>query len=274
MRARSVCLVIALGLLCSSQGWTQETMRQAGKQSFALGIGSAPGDTAVQDTLTLYVLATAARGHGPTREVHLVIPDGLALVSGDTAYTETVAGMSSTRPVRVRAVRPGDFEVRGTLEIVTSPGESDFKEVSLPIAVDGRTLRPGAAVTRRNECTRGSRRFRLAGFWMVPMDEGDVIDNVDFKRNGTRPHVFAAPAATCSRCPIGMADTVAFAVVVDKSGKVAQLEVMGRPHGSAQSPEEIAAAKDVLARWRFQPARLHGRPLNDWCRVSVPVTSE
>ncbi len=106
---------------------------------------------------------------------------------------------------------------------------------------------------------------------MVPMDKGDVFDIVDFKREGVRPRLITAPAASCTSCPKGMADSVAFVVEVDKTGRVTDTEVQGRPDGSSPRAEEVAAAKEALSSWRFEPARLYGKPLIDFCNVSVPV---
>jgi len=272
MRVLNLLGSVALGLLVWGLAWAQD-MREAGKQTFSLGIGSAPGDTAVQDTLTLYVLAQAAVGHGPTGRIHLTIPKGLGLVSGDTTYEELVTKMPPARQFRLKPDRSGSFEVRGTLEIDTAPGESDFLEVSLPITVDGRTLRPGVAVTRRNECTRGGQRFRLAGFWLVPLEDGDVVDNLKLQREGTRPRAISTLAASCASCPAGAQDTIMFVVVVSKQGKVIQAEAQSKSDGTSPSQEGVAAARVALSTWRFDPAKLQGQPVNDWCMVAVPLRS-
>jgi hypothetical protein len=205
--------------------------------------------------------------------VHVSIPDGLALVDGDTTYEVPVTKSAPARRIRLSPERNGTFIVRATLEIANYPGNSDFDEEVLPITVTDRTMRPGTAHTGRLECTRAGHRFRIAGLYLVPLDEGDVVDTHEFYHGGGRPRAVATPSAKCSRCALAAADTAYFTVVVDKLGNVVQAESIGKPDGTWPSPEAITAARAILSSWRFEPARVKGQPIYDWCNIAVPVTA-
>ena len=271
MHRWAVIAASVLWLIMGKRCAAQEGLSAIGKVPIAFGLFSAPGDTAVQDTLTLYVAAQVARGRGRFGTVHISIPQGLTLVSGDTVFTAALSGGGPPYRFSVRPDHPGVYEVRGVMNVVRAPGESDFSEVSLSVVVEGRTLRPMSNTIHRLETTRGGRRFRLAGPWLVPMDDRDTFDNVDFEHAGVSARVVQGPSAVCPGCREGV--TVAFVVVVDKMGRVIQAEAEGQQDQMPQSVKAIEAARAVLSAWRFEPARIKGKATNDWCRVSVPVTA-
>ena len=275
MNLRRLVVVLAflatpfLGTPCRAQG----ELRQAGKTWFGLAIFSAPGDTAVQDTLSLYVSAFAGRAYGPSGTVHVSIPSGLSLISGDTAYTSPVRAGTPAHRLKLRASRSGAFEIRASAEIGAAPGELDLCETSLMVVVAGKTLRPGGNIIHRMECVRNGRRYRVAGWYLVPMDEGDVFDDVEFEQGGTPVRIKEAPASICGDCQAELPDTLHAWVMVDKAGKVTGADIGGRRDGRQQSAKLIAAVKAMLSKWSFEPARIGNRPVNDWCEVSVPVRS-
>ena len=63
-----------------------------------------------------------------------------------------------------------------------------------------------------------------------------------------------------------------FMVVVDRSGRVIGAHPLGLP-GRRTMPgaDAVKAARKELREWRFAPAQFHGRPVNDWTYVRVPV---
>ncbi|MGI9078627.1 MAG: hypothetical protein ACR2G6_15050 [Gemmatimonadaceae bacterium] len=262
---RSVSVIVSIVYLAIAGSCAaQEAIRPAGKVAIALGIFSAPADTATQDTLTLYVTTAAAKGRRGPGSVRIALPQGLTLVSGDTAFTAPVTTGQTPRRFAIRADRPGTYELRGLMKLDRALGESDLSEVSLTVVVEGRTLRPKSNVIHRLETTSNGKRFRMAGQWLVPMEADEVFDNVEFQRSGTRPQVVQGPPATCADCE---ATEVSFAVVVDKTGKIIQMNPEGHP-----SPKALEAAKAAMAAWRFKPAHLYDQPVTDWAQVTVPVT--
>lgn len=239
---------------------------------FGLSIFASPQVAVFQDTLTLYADASALAGHGPEGRVRVTLPEGLTLVSGDTAFSVSVRRVLPPHHFTVRAEHPGTFEVRGTLSIATAPGEEDFYDIGLPVAVAGDTLTPGSPIVHRIESRRGGRRFRYAGSWLIPIDEGEVFDAAAFERSGTRARATGALVSACPECPSAGADTALFVVVIDKNGDATNAHALGLPgrHGLPDA-RVVAAVRATLSRSRFQPARLNGQPVADWLYVRIPV---
>lgn len=261
----SLTATLMVSLAVIGGGGAAQAIQPAGKVTVALSIFSAPGDTAVQDTLTLYVSARAAKGRGPQGRVHVWIPQGLTFVTGDTMFITSIASGVPPHRFTVRVDQPGTYELRSLMEVDTAPGERDLSEVSLDVLVEGRMLRPQSNVIHRLETTRKGQRYRMAGPLLVPMAEDEAFDNVEFQRSGKRAQVTHAPSAACAPCTA--AETVQFVVVVDKAGKVVEAD----PESNS-APAAVEAARSVLSDWRFEPARLRGHGVADWIRVRVPVT--
>jgi len=133
--------------------------------------------------------------------------------------------------------------------------------------VDGSTLRPGVPATRRLEGFRSGARFRYGGPYPIPMEEGEQFDFAEFDSFGERARVLHAKSAKCSDCPL---DTVRLVVIVDRKGKVTQF---GPRLGSRDlEPDLLAAIEKVLTSWRFEPAKIRGRPVTDWLELEIPIT--
>jgi hypothetical protein len=271
MRSLLAFCTIATATVFATSTSAGKGLQQAGKSTFSLSIFAAPGDSAVNDTLTLFVMARAIRGHGPTADVRLHIPQGLDLVAGESVFVSDVKAGTPAHRIRLRATAAGTFEVRGLMEVHTAPGEMDLAEVSLPIAVDGKTMRPGTDVSHRRECTRGGQRFRMSGEYMIPVDDDEVLDEALFQTAGTRARPAETRVVHCPNCPSETSDTIGFVVLVDRSGRVVQSEPEGRRVGQELRAESVAAAKSALTTWKFDSARFNGKSYSDWCRVEVQV---
>lgn len=63
-----------------------------------------------------------------------------------------------------------------------------------------------------------------------------------------------------------MQGTVLLRVLVDENGKPLQVEV---ENSSGYALLDHSAREQVLASWRFRPARVDGRAVRAWARVPV-----
>jgi hypothetical protein len=243
-----------------------EGLLPAGKTSFALGM--APADTAVQDTLRVFVVVTCI-GCDSAR-VHLSPSNGLALVSGDTSFTTLANRALRVAHITVRALRSGHFEIRGTAEFGDRRDFAQFDEESLPIDVTGSTLRPGVQETRWAGQFRSGGRFRYAGWYLIPMDEDEDYDFVAFRRSGTPIRVLKRAAARCANC---LEDSLPVSILVNRQGRVARFELGGQESGEPKRPIEVnTAVQEALASWRLEPAKINGKPVTDWMFVKVPIS--
>lgn len=272
MRLKLFCAVSLVLSTSASACRAQQDVEWVEQVPFGLSIFASPQIPVFQDTLVLYADASALAGHGPEGRVRITLPEGLTLVSGDTAFTVSVRRVLPPHHFTVRPERPGTFEVRGTLSILTAPGEEDFYDIGLPVTVTGDTLTPGGPVVHRIESRRAGQRFRYAGSWLLPVDEGESFDAVKFEQSGTRAQPAEALVAKCPECPSTGADTALFVVVVDKNGNVANAHALGLPgrHGSSDT-RVVAAGRAALSKGRFKPAQQNGHPVADWLYVRIPV---
>ena len=125
MRGWTAVFACAVCVSIVGNSTEQEVLRRVGKTPMAFGIFAAPGDTATQDSLTLYVTATERDSHGRFAMVHVVIPDGLTLVGTYTSFTTAVTGGLPPHHFTIRALsgQPGTYEIHGSMEVDITRGE-------------------------------------------------------------------------------------------------------------------------------------------------------
>lgn len=266
----STALLLSLGAnMCRAQ----DRIAQVEKGRVGMSIFIDPADTIeAGGTLTLYVFAQVAPGLGPDGVFHVSLPEGLHLVSGDTAFTAHISESTpATDQIGVHVEKQGSYDVWATAEIGAAPGEVDFVEVSMRVLVVGHTIHHSFSAVRRLECVRAGRRFRIAGPWLVPMDQGERFDPAEFQSVGTRARELPRPSIVCERCPSGVSDSVGFFVVIGKDGRVLQAELGGTMPGRSRSKEVIDSARASLGLLRFEPARIGTAAVNDVIYISVPV---
>lgn len=273
MRATLLIVVVCAMTAFSTACQAEEELQWVQQVPFGLSIFASPQVPLFIDTLTIYVSASASAERGPSGVVHVRVPKGLELISGDTTFT--VSPLQRALPphrLLVRALYPGTFEVRGTLLIATRPDMEDRIELGLPISVVGDTLIPGYRILHRIETSRGGQRFRYAGGWLLPIDGTEDFDVAEFERHGVKTRPIQTATARCVGCPAATASSVRCLVLVDRNGRVKQSTVLMPGQHSRTGPALVRAVRAALAKWRFQPAVLNGRPVSDRAYVEVPVS--
>ena len=193
---------------------------------------------------------------GPTRGVRdcvvkVELPEMLRRVSGDTVRVGMPRDGQDWKLVVV-PLHFGREEIRARLwEIATSPTDTDFCDVALPIEVRADTGFAGDSHYLAFELSRAGRHFRYTGLGLE-----EVVDTGSARRRGVRddsraPRVLFSEPAVCTSC-VGLPREVRVLVVIDRDGRV-----KGTRFGGAQGAGEAevkAAVRHALERWRFEPA--------------------
>jgi len=228
------------------------------------------------DTLTV-VLAVGGRYYGKPRvDFHLAVPKQLGFLSGDTAVALPLDKAEGNYTLRLLPTEHGSFEIRGQLQI-DAQEQHDVAEFVMPVVVEEDTVLVEHSRYTLLESTRQGQRYRYGDWWLIPLetDEAAVVE-ADIEKYGKKTRAGKQEVATCADCPPAAApDTVNFLVVVDKYGKLRELQVWGlRISKGKPKAAVIDAAKASLRKWQFEPAVGKGQPVSDWLYVSVPVVPQ
>lgn len=204
----------------------------------------------------------------------LSIPDGIALVSGDTLRDVLVSSLNRRPPsdrgwvVRVRPVRTGEYVIRGALTVDGGPIHGrDETAVELPLTVRAdTTLFARAPRIVRYENVRAGGRYRYADGIMVPIDSSEsfVEAAISSKPRVTSEARAVAPSGT--GVPSG---GVPFVVIVGADGMIRYAATVDLPGSLGYGPEILGPAEDALRRFRFTPATAAGRAVPDYLVVNV-----
>jgi len=262
----AVVSLSALATACQAQG----DLEMAEQSPFELSLFTSAQVPAFLHSMDIYAEASALFGHGPMGMVRVALPEGLSLVAGDTVFAIAVQALAPPRRFTVRAERPGRYEVRATMVIDSASGDQDLFDVGLPVVVTGDTLTASYSIVHRAETRHNGQRFRYSDGWLVPIDDTEAFDAVDFERTGVRSRALETPAAVCSDCSRAGVDTLLFVVAVDPRGAVRSSMLAGRI-GEKAYPHRQAAGRAALSKWRFEPARCNGQPVTDLAHVRIPM---
>lgn len=198
--------------------------------------------------------------------VRVQLPAGLALMAGDTARVGRARNIRGTWTIDVLPTSSDTFVIAGfsSVDFGRSVVELDWQ---LPLVANaGRRRLNSQAV--REEMVRGVQRYRYGGFYLVPIDSAEVVTQQEISNQGTRPR----PIETTQGLDAtgALTDTVDVQVVafVNRSGLV----IDARPaKGKTGGERGMATALLTVRTWRFEPARVRGRTVNDWIEVPVRV---
>jgi hypothetical protein len=232
------------------------------------------------DTLTVVVVVAGRYAGDPGAAFHVRIPPGLTFLSGDTARAGRMSALIGNYPLRLAPRDTGSFVVEGRLSVEAGDRRDDAV-MEMPVTVDSDTVVVDRSRYTRLESTRGGRRYRYGGWWLVPLDGGEpsVVER-DIDERGLRARATDSSAAVCPRCrAASIGNTARFVVIVGPDGRARDWKLMGlsgslgAPRRSERrlDPRIASAAEAALKRWSFEPARLNGQPISDWLYVSVPI---
>ena len=227
--------------------------------------------------------------------VRIDVPTSFAVLSGEIFKGGPPTGRET---IEVKANRPGLYKIRGSLTLHFADGIDDHVDEQMwemPVVVTRDSIWAGWTQTTRSDRIDRTGRYRRGdsgGGPLVPIDGPDPFTWHDLRDNGLKPQPTRMVAARWDSCGIkravlemehavlegaavledrdgdGRVDTtVACLVVVDKAGKVM----------SARCPffdfdaSFRKAIEDAALQWRFRPARLGSRAVNDWTGVPILV---
>ncbi len=210
-----------------------------------------------------------------TSVARISIPDGIALVSGDTVSVVHVDRKTKRRPERVfqlviRPVRYGSYLIRGWLAI--DAGEmhgADETDFYLPLTIQPDSVTYARAPrSTRYENVRHGQRYRYGGRYLVPIDSSQALleEEITVKAKPT-----VQEAASCHDCPGPLPTVVPFVVMVGSDGRVRESRFLDIQEQGTTDPALVAAASAALSRWEFEPAKAKGLPVADYVVVRVPV---
>ena len=214
-------------------------------------------------------------GRSVTSSVHITVPEGIEVISGQTLSVTSPTGGLRAKPERKWQVvlvprRQGSYEIRGTLKIDAGPergvDETDFV-LSLEVGPDTVIYSRAPRATRFERVWEGQ-RYRYAGQYLVPIDSSEAVLQDEIDR---RPEVVRQTAATCSACSGDLPVLVPLAVIVGKDGLPREARYLDISEEGTIDPAIVAAAKEALPQWQFAPASSKGRPVVDFLVIRVPV---
>jgi len=210
-----------------------------------------------------------------TGVARISIPDGIAVLSGDTVSVAHVDRRTRRRAERVfqlviRPERYGSYLIRGWLAI--DAGEergADETDFYLPLTITPDTVTYAHAPRpTRFENVRHGQRYRYGGRYLVPIDSSQALLEEEITEKA-RPT--AQEAASCHGCPGPLPTVVPFVVMVGSDGRVRESRFLDIQEQGTTDPALVAAASAALSSWQFEPAKANGLPVADYVVVHVPV---
>ena len=240
-------------------------------ETVGFSVDLVPRDSVVVGrALEVGVLVSGYEGTGAVANVRLATQGGLVLADEDTSFSAPLVGSVPLHPVRLRPRGSGEGVLRERATVVRNGVEQVVAEVALPVRVRGDTLVAGSRSYYRSEFIVNGQRYRVSGPWCVPIDSPEEIDPADVLAPTTQPGVLRQKVAICRDCDASV-KRVELLVVVDASGAVRQMLVVGGP---ASPAAEQSAVNAVRRWWAFRPGRVGDTPVTDCLRVSVPIRPE
>ena len=263
MRSHIVVAAV-LALSAASSACRGEQVLPAAEMPLALSLWTAVGSN--PESIVVYVAAATRNESGVPGHVRVSIPAGMELTGGDTSFTVPARRVLPPRVLNLRAVEDGTYGISAALSAGDETKDGQIVEAQLSLIVEGDSLSGGPSELVRAEVVSDGRRYRHAGFWLVPIQGEETFSPAEFARTGSKPRPLDPIVAHCLKCTADV-DSVTFVVVVDRSGKATQTRALDE----SGDPEVIRAAAEAIADARFQPARYGGRAVTDWVHLRIPI---
>lgn len=204
------------------------------------------------------------------------LPPGVQWASGDTLRRVQISPNTRRPPsdlrwvLRIRPYQTGPWELRFQLRVDLGDEGVDETDFVIPIEVridSVRTLAP--ARPTRFERVRGGQRFRWADGYLVPVEESEALLESEIV---AKPRVLDPVLQPASQGAGIMPGTVPFVAIIDREGRLVDAEPIQEPGEERHDPTRIQAARKLLDRWKFTPARAPGgRAVADYVVVRVPL---
>ncbi|MBI5837892.1 MAG: hypothetical protein HZB25_11645 [Candidatus Eisenbacteria bacterium] len=229
----------------------------------------------VDRTVSLVVDVDGGYAPGSIGVAEIRLPDGVSLVSGSTTIRTNFAASRRPHTLQIKPTRTGHFDVVGILRVNSGTSYRDEVDIELPLEVRADSIHESSSHFTRMESVRGGQRYRYTREWLVPIDSSDAVSEFDRAGLIVKPQVVEELAALPS-WPRGAAvDSLAFMVVVRRDGSVRDAVLAGSRARITRGVKDEAVAEvlKALKSWRFQPATVKGRPIEDWLYVTAPVPS-
>jgi hypothetical protein len=226
------------------------------------------GKVAVGEPLALLVAMSGAYAAGTPMEARIVLPPGVDLVRGELFRSTTSGSPEKPWAIVVRPTRAGPHRIVARFVGTVSERERDEGDFVL-VLHPGADTDGGISQRTRTEKVIGGRRYRYGGDFLVPIGGPEDFNQNDIHKSGQQARPISKTEASCDACGKASPAAVDFVVFLDKTGRL----VDARPLRLSAGDPAVAAAAKALAKWRFQPSRLAGRPVADWLVVKVALNS-
>ena len=204
------------------------------------------------------------------------LPPQVAWVSGDTLRHVQISPNTRRPPSDLRWVlttRPyqtGPCELRFHLHVDLDDEGADETDFVIPIDIridSVRVLAPPRPT--RFERVRDGQRFRYADGYLVPIERSEALLESEIV---TKPRVIGIAARPASRRTDAVPDSESFVAMIDREGRLLAASPIQGPAGERHDPYRLRAARDLLDRWKFAPARTSaGRAVADYVVLRVPL---
>ncbi len=261
-------------LLLGASAWGSKDL-EPGVARFGLSLLFLDPPSLGRESRVLVSSGSTGHGKGSVAEVHISVPQGIDLVSGDTLRHPHVSlrdPKSGDRKweIVLRTTRVGHYVIRGYIRIPRNrPDAWDEKDLLVELDVRADTAIVAGARSTFTRRIDGAQRFRYGGRHMVLLDSGDAGDHGVITEE---PVVLDRPPGKCGSCGLTEPKVIKLAVTVGRSGGVTWIEPRGRGVGEGDDASVLAAAEAAVRQWRFKPARAaDGQSVAQWAVVDVLV---
>lgn len=260
-----VGMLLALG--CAASACRCENVLPAGQMPLELTLWTVGKPSS--DTLVVRVSAGTLAGLAGRGVVRITVPEGLALLAGDTTFTVPVGRVVPPRILKFHARGAGALEVRGSMTVAEKDSRDAAELLEVRLLLGGDTDSSGGRISEvvRAEKVLDGRRYRYGGLWLVPLEADEEYSLAELSRAGAGPRPSGQVIAYCHDCPLA-ADTVTFVVVIGRSGRVLQASPLA---SSVEAEAAERAARMVLSKTVFRPAGYRDKAVTDWAYVRIPV---
>ena len=224
------------------------------------------GAVRVGEPLRLLVAMGGVYPAGTLMKAKIALPPGVELVSGELSRSAVADRSLESWEIIVRPTRGGSHRIVATFVGMVSDREWDEGDFVLDLepgtATDGGVSRP-----TRSEKVVGGERYRYGAEFLVPIEGPEDFGQNDIDKSGRRSRTISSTAASCDACGKDAPAEVDFVVFISKAGRLVDARALRLP---ADAPA-VVAARNALAQWTFEPARLGRRSVADWQVVKVFV---
>lgn len=200
-------------------------------------------------------------------EVHVRLPKGWKLVSGDTVIRGVISRDELRWPLVVRVGKPGRHQVFVRAVALVGGERKDETDMRIDLYVGAEATKCVGSGMTRVETIRAGQRYRYARLCLVPIEAPEpFIQNELNGPRGNRAVPIRRFSVVCAQCTPAERAPVQTRVIVDQSGRVMSVEVKDR-----LSRELTALVEEAALKWRFKPATMDGIPVRDHAFIRVQV---